>query len=444
MRDTVLVTSDAFGFDTEAAPRALTRPPAITATQNALLWLLGASGGVVFIEPSLYELLMVLSMVFFATTGMRIQISLLPIIGMILLVNIGYSIGAIPFYDQKDVVNWIFTSWYLWATVPFYAMVIADNTEARLDALIRGWLVGGAIVAAAGIAGYLHLVPGGDDLLTLYGRARGTFKDPNVLGAFLILPCLVALQRVMLERAGRALRNAVLLLILTLAVLFTFSRAAWGQLAGMSAIMLFLLFAITPSSSKRLRIIVLTGLAALGMVMLLGILLSIPSIAEIFQQRASFDQSYDEGRFGRFGRHILGAQMALDYPWGIGPLQFTLYMPEDTHNSFLNAFMSGGWISGICYPALVFTGVIQSFRYLFVPVPWRRTYVALFCAYLGTVLESAIIDTDHWRHFFLMQGTMWGLFVAARRYAAPRKSSAKSNAPSAPVAIGPLATSPGH
>jgi hypothetical protein len=425
------------GFSAGALPQALIRPPAITATQNALLWLLGASGGIVFIEPSAYEFLMILSMVFFASTGMRMQLPLIPVVGMIVLVNVGYSIGAIPFYDQKDVVNWIFTSWYLWATVPFYAMVIADNTEARLDALVRGWMVGGAIAALAGIAGYLHLVPGGDDILTEYGRARGTFKDPNVLGAFLILPCLVALQRVMMERAGRALRNAFLLLILTLGVLFSFSRAAWGQLAGMSAIMLFLLFAITPSSSKRLRIIVLTALAIVGVVMLLGILLSIPSIAEVFQQRANFDQSYDEGRFGRFGRHILGAQMALVFPWGIGPLQFTQYMPEDTHNSFLNAFMSGGWLSGICYPALVFTGVIQSVRYLFVPVPWQRTYVALFCAYLGTVFESAIIDTDHWRHFFLMQGTMWGLFVAARRYATPRKGVA---APVSPPSPGVLAS----
>jgi len=61
----------------------------------------------------------------------------------------------------------------------------------------------------------------------------------------------------------------------------------------------------------------------------------------MFKQRASFDQSYDEGRFGRFGRHILGAQMALELPFGIGPLQFTKFFPEDTHNSYLNAFMSG-------------------------------------------------------------------------------------------------------
>jgi hypothetical protein len=160
---------------------------------------------------------------------------------------------------------------------------------------------------------------------------------------------------------------------------------------------------------------------------LLAVLLSFDSISEMFQQRASFDQSYDEGRFGRFGRHILGAQMALDLPFGIGPLQFHNYFPEDTHNSYLNAFMSGGWISGVCYPALVFITGITGFRYIFVRVPWQRTYLAIFAAFLGTVGESFVIDTDHWRHFWMMLGVMWGMFAAAQPY----KAAAARNQPPA-------------
>jgi hypothetical protein len=152
--------------------------------------------------------------------------------------------------------------------------------------------------------------------------------------------------------------------------------------------------------------------------MLIAVLLSFDSIGDMFKQRASLDQSYDEGRFGRFGRHILGAEMALDLPFGIGPLQFHRYFPEDTHNSYLNAFMSGGWISGICYPALVFITVIMGFRHIFVRVPWQRAYLAIFAAFLGTVGESFIIDTDHWRHFWMMLGAMWGMFAAAQRYKA--------------------------
>jgi hypothetical protein len=105
-------------------------------------------------------------------------------------------------------------------------------------------------------------------------------------------------------------------------------------------------------------------------------------------------------------------------PFGIGPLQFSRYFPEDTHNSYLNAFMSGGWITGICYPALVFMTVTMGFRHVFVRVPWQRAYLAIFAAFLGTVGESFIIDTDHWRHFWMMLGAMWGMFAAAQRYRA--------------------------
>jgi hypothetical protein len=49
-------------------------------------------------------------------------------------------------------------------------------------------------------------------------------------------------------------------------------------------------------------------------------------------------------------------------------------------------------------------------------VPWQRAYLAIFAAFLGTVGESFVIDTDHWRHFWMMLGAMWGMFAAAQRY----------------------------
>jgi len=297
-------------------------------------------------------------------------------------------------------------------------MVMSEDTAGRLDMLRRGLIVGGLIAAIAGIAGYFNLVPGGHDLLTLYERARGTFKDPNVLGAFLILPALFALQSVVSDRISKSLRSTIVLGIMTLAILLAFSRAAWGGLVITSAFMLALMVLTSRSRAQRSRIIVMAVVAAIVAIMLIAVLLSFDSIAEMFKQRASFDQSYDEGRFGRFGRHVLGADMALDLPFGIGPLQFHNYFPEDTHNSYLNAFMSGGWIAGVCYPALVFVTVLMGFRHAFVRVPWQRAYLAIFAAFLGTVGESFVIDTDHWRHFWMMLGAMWGMFAAAQRYRA--------------------------
>ena len=399
-------------------PSHLTAAPGILALQRALVWLAGASSAIVFIEPSPYELVTLVAAVLFVATGLRLRLVFMPLLLMLVLLNVGYSIGAVPLLDQAAVASWIATSWYMAVTVMFFAMVVSDDTPARLDMLCRGLIVGAMIASLAAIAGYFNLVPGGHDLLTLYERGRGTFKDPNVLGAFLILPSLFVLQSVVLDRFGKAFRNTIALGILALAILLAFSRAAWGGLVVTSAFMLTLMVLTSRSSAERSRIIVMAIVAVVAGVTLIAVLLSFDSIAEMFSQRASLDQSYDEGRFGRFGRHILGADMALDLPFGIGPLQFHHYFPEDTHNSYLNAFMSGGWISGVCYPALVFLTVIIGFRHIFVRVPWQRAYLAIFSAFLGTVGENFVIDTDHWRHFWLMLGTMWGMFAAAQHYRA--------------------------
>jgi hypothetical protein len=398
----------------QAYPAADVATPGVAALQRATLWLVGMGGAIVMIEPSPYELAILSALIVFFATGLKLRPLFLPLIFLLLMMNIGYSTAAIYMLDQLPIFNWIGTSWYLALSAVFFAMVLSEDTENRLNFLMRGYVVGALIASILGIAGYFSLIPGGYDLLTLYGRAKGTFKDPNVLGAFLILPALLALQSVLVDRFGKALRSTIVFVIISIAVLLSFSRAAWGQLVLCSAFVILMMFWTGKNQSQRARIVLLTCLAAAGAVLLISVLLSFDSVGNLLKERASLDQSYDTGRFGRFGRHILGAEMALDLPFGIGPLQFTRYFPEDTHNSFLNAFMSGGWLAGVCYPALVLTTFIYGIRFLLVQVPWKRGYIAVFAAFLGALAESFIIDTDHWRHFFLLIGVLWGMFAAGR------------------------------
>lgn len=392
--------------------------PGLLALQRALVWLVGACGAIVFVEPSPYEIATLLATIVFFATGLRMRLLFMPLLLLLFLLNVGYTVAAVAVMERLNVANWIVTSWYLAITVVFFAMVVSEDTQARLDMLRSGLVAGGVIAALAGIVGYFHLLPGGYDLLTLYGRARGTFKDPNVLAAFLLLPALFTLQSVVSDRLGKSLRSSIAFAVIALALLLAFSRAAWGGLVITAAFMLALMVLTSQSYKQRSRIITMGLVAVVLAAALVAVLLSLDVVADMFKQRASLEQGYDSGRFGRFGRHILGAEMALDLPLGIGPLQFNRYFPEDTHNSYLNAFMSGGWLSGVCYPALIFTTVIIGFRYIFVRVPWQNTYIAIFAAFLGTVGESFVIDTDHWRHFWLMLGTMWGMFAAAQRHQA--------------------------
>jgi hypothetical protein len=404
-------TASADGYVSVSSP-----PPRTAAIQRLLMWAIGAGGAIVLIEPSPYELATMAGVVVFYATGMRMKPALIPLLILMFCLNMGYTICSVSLMDRPEIVNWIVTTWYMAITVMFFAIVLSEDTLERLNKLRAGLILGAVVASLAGIAGYLHVVPGGYDLLTLYGRARGTFKDPNVLGAYLILPALFALQSIVTERFGKAFTNTIALGIISIAVFFAFSRASWGQLVVCSAFMLLLMYLTSQTTAQRRRIVIMTVAAIIAVVVILAILLSFESVRNIFTERASFNQTYDSGRFGRFGRHVLGFQIALDLPLGIGPLQFHNFFPEDTHNSFLNAFMSGGWISGICFPALVFMTVIRGFTLIFLRVPWQRAYLALFSAFLGTVAESFIIDVDHWRHFWLMMGAMWGMFVAASEY----------------------------
>src|SRR3981189_1639491 len=251
----------AYAATAEGSLPALTTAPGVLALQRTLVWLVGASSAIVFIEPSPYELVTLAATVIFFATGLRLRLVFMPLLLLLFLVNVGYSISAIPFMDKPEVANWIATSWYMAVTVIFFAMVVSEDTTARLDMLRRGLIVGGLIAASAGIAGYFNLVPGGHDLLTLYERARRTFKDPNVFSAFLILPALFALQSVVSDRLGKSLRGTVTLGVLALALLLAFSRAAWGGLAITSAFLLALMGLTSRSQAQRSRIIV-TALGA--------------------------------------------------------------------------------------------------------------------------------------------------------------------------------------
>src|ERR1700687_4865395 len=268
-------------------PSSVTSAPRVLALQRALVWLVGASGAIVFIEPSPYELMTLSAAVLFFATGLRLRLAFMPLLLLLVLLNVGYSIGAIPFLDKSEVANWIATSWYMAFTVIFFAMVVSEDTAARLDMLRRGLVVGAMIASTAALVGYFNLVPGGHGLFTLYERASGTFKDPNVLGAFLILPALFVLQSVVSDKFGKSFRNTIALGIMALAILLAFSRAAWGGLVVTSAFMLALMVLTSRSSAERSRIIVMAIVAVVAGVTLIAVLLSFDSIAEMFSQRAS-------------------------------------------------------------------------------------------------------------------------------------------------------------
>jgi hypothetical protein len=415
-----------------AAPRIATER-----LRLLFLWLIGFAGAFVFVEPSPYELVGLATIFLFALTGLSLRPGLMPLLLLLIGLNVGYAVAMVQVIDQSKSVIWVMVSAFLATTAIFYAAMLGTNTEARLRWLLGGYIAAGLTASLIGIAAYFRLLGGMSDIFLLFDRARATFNDPNVLGAFLVLPALLLFQRILLGRLSAVVGNGLLLLVLLGGLFLSFSRAAWGQFAFGALVIMALSFISTRSASERLRIVAIAIAGIVTIALFVAVLLSIGTIAELFKQRASLEQAYDLGHYGRFGRYLLGAQLGLERPLGIGPLQFFHFFPEDAHNTFLNSFMSGGWLSGFAYLTLTLVTIVVGLRFVLVPTPWRPTYQVVYAAFLGTTGESAIVDIDHWRHYFLILGVLWGLIVMSRAHSfiGRNERSSFQGAGSSPVGL---------
>jgi hypothetical protein len=401
-----------FATSTYAPPHAPT-PALIRNLQLGSLWLVGAISGFVLIEPAPYEFVVMLAAVVFIATGIALRGGHVALLLMLIFYNIGYATSLVPVIDFEDTAKWTAVSCFLSLTTLFFAVALTDDTARRADVLLRGYIVCAVITSLIGVLAYFKAFPGWENFI-LALRARSTFKDPNVFGPFLVLPAMIVMQRMMFGRLRDLVVNAPILLIIAAGLLLSFSRGAWGHFAASAAMMLFFSFLTTRSNVDRLRIIVFAVLAAVALAAFIAALLSIDAVADLFKERASLVKNYDTGHLGRFGRHLLGGMMIFDLPLGVGPLQFNKYFPEDPHNSFLDAFMAGGWLGGFTFLALVLVTVVAGFRHVFARTPWQTTYIAIYAAFLGEVGESYIIDVQHWRHYYMIMGMVWGMMIAAR------------------------------
>jgi len=391
--------------DGDAPRRRLTISHA--AIKRGALWLLMAVSFVALIEPSPYEFVFLIALLVFALTGIRFSQKLLPMALLLLLYNIGGVIALIPWMDEPASVRFTAVSVYLMLTAIFFAAIMAEDTLARLNTLNSGYLFAAWCAGLAGIAGYFDIA-GLGSIFTLSGRASGTFKDPNVLGPFLVLPLIYLLHAVLIGRIG-LVKGFLLMSIPLLAVFLSFSRGAWGNIVAATLLMVGLTFLTSSSASQRARIVFLTLTMLVLVVVAMLIALSFENIRSVFEIRASLDQDYDQGVTGRFGNQLRSLPMLLDLPNGFGPLRFRFTFPEDPHNVYVNAFASYGWIGGFAFLALTAATCIAGWRVVFRRTPWQGHAIVLWSVLFVTILQGLQIDTDHWRHFYLLLGLIWGL-----------------------------------
>jgi hypothetical protein len=382
--------------------------------RRATLWIMVFGGSFTMFEPSPYELFGAVAILTWMIGGLRLRREFVPIILLLLVYMSGALVTLIPVMHLPGTVMWTTVGWYLAFTAVFFMMVLSERTAERLDVIVGAYVPSAVLCAAIGVLGYAHALPGSEALL-LYGRAKSTFEDPNVFAPYLIFPALILTQRIFIKGLGAATTTVPALLILLAGIFLSFSRGAWGHLV--TSLILMTLATVWCARSRRLRtrVVVLCILGGASLAMMIGALLSLDAVRELYEMRASLDQSYDTGQFGRFGRHWLALLTLLDRPIGIGMLQARPYFGEDIHNTYINAFLSYGWAGGIAFPLIVTLTCFVGWAYCLRPSPWRHVFICAVATYQVAVLEAWIIDVDHWRHVFLLLGLIWGLAVATAR-----------------------------
>lgn len=387
------------------------------------LWIF--CGGLVLFEPSPYELSFLVVLLFAVVANIGLYRSSAGLLALL--------VGFIPFatiaafqvrYTGKtEAIIFSVVTIFLMLTSYFVANYVAEAPERRMRLIVNAYSLAAVFCAAIGALGYLGLIPG-SELFTLYGRAKGTFKDPNVFGPFLVLPAMFALQRVILGRGRQQAIGAIVFGILFVGVFLSFSRGAWGHFAASSIIVLLLCFYLEANARDKLRITMMTIVGAVLLVITLAGLVSIPAVADLFEVRAQ-GQNYDAGETGRFGRQGYAFGLALEHPLGLGPTEFRHQrIIEEPHNVYVNVLLNYGWGGGAIYYLLVLMTLWRGVKGLLRRSPYRLMMIPLVATFSMLVLESAIIDSDHWRHWFLLVGLIWGTSIAIgmdKRRTAPRE-----------------------
>jgi hypothetical protein len=108
--------------------------------------------------------------------------------------------------------------------------------------------------------------------------------------------------------------------------------------------------------------------------------------------------------------------LIIENPLGLGAQNFARFFHhEEVHNVYLSMFLNTGWIGGILYLLMCGGTLALGFRFVLRSSKSAPLFLIVFSALAGNICEGVLIDSDHWRHFYLLMALQWGLMFANPR-----------------------------
>ena len=383
----------------------------------------------VYIEPAPYDYLTVV--LGFACVIARVKFSpvIIPLLILLLIRDAAGALGLLQILDDPDSPRFLATSFYLGLTGVMFACLVTEDTVRRMTTLRSAYMMAAVLGSLLGVVGYFdlyfHFYPG-LEAFAFENRATGAFKDPNVQACFLVPPVIWLIEGFITD--GVRLKNLVASLIIFVGLLLAFSRAAWGTCFVAFILMMYLFF-VTQGARLRKRTVVFLAVGTIAVIGLIVVLVSIPAVYEMAVQRARVVEPYDAGySTARFSLQALSWQEILAHPLGMGPWGFMRVYNWVSHNSYLGTLLNHGWIGGAAYITLITLTLVVGFKSLWLRTPWQTILIATYLALLALILEAFVVDTDHFRHFYLMLGLVWGLSAATVNFQRRQLRSTRDDA----------------
>lgn len=304
----------------------------------------------------------------------------------------------------------LFVTLYLVLGAFVVAGFVAADPLPRVRLIIVCYVIACLVATLAALAGYFRLWPGAFELFTSFGRARGTFKDPNVYGAAMA-PAVIACSWAMLrETPRRAAMAAAIALPIVVGIFVSFSRGAWVSLVLSCVVLVGIVMYSSRRKSDVKRFMRFAVAGAGGVVVALLAVTQVEHVRLLLETRASLDQSYDNGPEGRFGGQAKARRLIAENPFGIGTHTFrTAHHSEEPHNVYLSMFLNAGWIGGLLYIVSVVATLAVGVRGSLERNVLQGPTLVLTASFAGLAFEGFVIDSDHWREFFILIGSIWGL-----------------------------------
>jgi O-antigen ligase len=326
----------------------------------------------------------------------RVPLAVTMLVGAFLALNLVASIEVI---DPARAVTYLGITLYLGVFGLWLAGYVDSRRRARL--VLTSYVLAAGLSAFVAVLALFAPFPGAGALVS-GPRAQGLFKDPNVFGPFLVPAALFLLEESVFPRLlrFRLPMKLALLSAVTVGVVFSFSRAAWLNLA-LGVVVMVLVLALRRRGRRR----ALGILAAMvGACAILFAVLAATSSVTFLQERARI-QAYDTQRFGA---QASGVDFALQYPLGLGPGQFERVSEISAHSTYVRAMAEEGFLGLFVVLALMLVTLGFALRNAFAG---RDTYgigsAALLAAWAGLLANSVFVDTLHWRHLWFVAALIW-------------------------------------